>query len=182
MTWYKESHRHSLAARGIRTRAISNPVASPKWFDERRYGEGTYKGDRPYLGSGLENVDEQEVIDWVKDFVILTNQIAEEEGDELGIELQSIYAVGSRVSGFHKEGSDLDLVIVFKDLPTMEQWEKLDVIDKYKTDAWMMLSHDAEWLVKSGDEDDLIKIDIVMWGWQEPDESSPYLKIWEAPS
>ena len=181
MTWKNESARHSLASRGIRTRAIINPIASPRWYQERYYGEGTYKGKRPYLGSGLENVDQQEIVDWVKDFVILMNQIAEEEGDELDVNLQSIYLVGSRVSGFYTEESDIDIVIRFKDISVKEQMEKIDKMDKYLPDAWMMMGHDKEWLVKSSDEDDLIKVDIASWGWTPPEESSPYLKIWEAP-
>ena len=75
MGWPNESFRHSLASRGIRTRAIVNPIASRRWYQERYYGEGTYKGKRPYLGSGLENVDQEEIVDWVKDFVPLMNQI-----------------------------------------------------------------------------------------------------------
>lgn len=182
MTWKHESARHSLASRGIRTRAIINPVASPRWYQERYYGEGTHKGKRSYLGSGLENVDQQEIIDWIKDFVTLMNQIADEEGDELNVDLQAIYLVGSRVSGFYTEGSDIDIVIEFKNLPVKEQIEKIDKMNKYLVDALMMLSHDAEWLVKSGDDDDMIKVDIVTWGWNPPDESSPYLKIWEVPT
>lgn len=178
--WFREPARHSLASRGIRTRAIINPVASPEWYREYRYGPGkdSIKGLREYRGSGLENVDAQEIIGWILDYFILLNQIAEEDGDPLGLEIQSIYLVGSRVSGFYEEGSDIDVIVVFKGDGVVDD-EYRSIIDMYIVDTTMAIDFDKEWLVKSGD--DVIKVDVVYWGWEGPEEGSPQLKIWEAP-
>jgi len=134
---------------------------------------------RWYSGSGLKYLDEQEIIYWIKDFVILMNQIAEEEGRDLGVELQSIYLVGSRVSGFYTPESDLDVIVRFKEIPLREKSGMLDALDNYMVEALMALDHDAEWLLRSGD-DEAVRVDLVSYGWEGPDEGSPYLKIWEA--
>ena len=185
--WHGEPYRHGLAARGIRTRAIVNPVAHPKWIGQptvygpTRYGPSTIKGTRLYVGSGLKYLDKQEIVDWVKDFVILMNQIAEEEGKHLGVEIQSVYLVGSRVSGFYTPESDLDVVVQFKEIPLREKSRILDVLDDYMVEALMALGHDAEWLLKSGD-DEAVRVDLVLYSWEGPEEGLPHLKIWEAPS
>ena len=176
--WFNESHRHSLASHGIRTRAIVNPVASPRW-DQDRYGPGSHKGTRWYAGSGLKYLDEQEIIDWIKDFVILMNQISEEEYNDLELEIDTIYLVGSRVSGFHTSESDLDVVVKFKEDTRSKNPAYIKLVDDYMVDALMALDHDAEWLLKSGD-DESIRIDLVSYGWEGPEEGSPHLKIWEA--
>lgn len=186
--WHEEPARHSLAARGIRTRAIANPVASPRWHQER-YTPGSYKGLREYSGSGLKHLNKQEIIDWTKDFVILMNQISEEDiwldgsskHNDLKLEIKSIYLVGSRVSGFYTSESDLDVVVEFKESIRSDDSEYIRLVEDYMVDALMALDHDAEWLVASND-DESVRVDLVLYGWEGPDEGSPQLKIWEAPS
>lgn len=178
MSWPNETYRHSLASRGIRTRAIINPVASPRWRQER-YTPGSHKGLREYSGSGLKYLDKQEIIDWVKDFVILMNQISEEEYNDLELDIKSIYLVGSRVSGFHTSESDLDVVVEFKKDDRSNDAAYTKLIDDYMVDALMSLDHDAEWLLKTGD-DESVRVDLIVYGWEGPDEGSPQLKIWEA--
>jgi len=180
LTWRNEPARHSLASRGIRTRAIINPVSSPRWQQER-YISGSNKGLREYSGSGLKYLDEQEIVDWVKDFVILMNQISHEEYNDLELEIETIYLVGSRVSGFHISESDLDVIVKFKEDPRSGDSGYTKLVDNYMVEALMALDHDAEWLLTSGD-DESIRIDLVSYGWEGPDEGSPQLKIWEAPS
>ncbi len=184
MSWPNETYRHSLASRGIRTRAIINPVASPRWRQER-YTPGSHKGMRWYAGSGLESLDKQEIIGWVEDIVILMNQMSKEDvwidgiSNDLELEIKSIYLVGSRVSGFYTSESDLDVVVEFKKNPRSNDSNYIRLVEDYMVDALMALDHDAEWLLKSGD-DEAVRVDLVVYGWEGPDEGSPYLKIWEA--
>ena len=184
--WFREPARHSLASRGIRTRAIVNPIADPKWnrqstiYGHTRYCPYTIKGTRRYVGSGLEHLDEEEIIDWVKDFVILMNQISGEEYNDLELDIESIYLVGSRVSGFHTGESDLDVIVKFKEDNRSNDSAYVKLVDDYMVEALMALDHDAEWLLKSG-EDEAVRVDLVLYGWEGPDEGSPHLKIWEAP-
>ena len=178
--WHNESARHSLASRGIRTRAIINPVASQEWYDKTRYGLGTRKGHRKFAGSGLEDIESQDVIDWVNDIVILANQVGEEEGLEYRLEIEAIYIVGSRVSGFHTYKSDIDVLIEFKDnAPWNEKETFKNEMDRMMYDAVDLISHNLIWMIQSKDKSH-VKVDIAEWGWEGPDEGSPHLKIWEA--
>lgn len=68
MSWPRESMRHSLASRGIRTRAIPNPVAGPDWYDPGLY-EGYKQSQREFVGSGLEHVNADDVVDEVLRFM-----------------------------------------------------------------------------------------------------------------
>lgn len=179
MTWRNEPQRHSLASRGIRTRAIINPIADPKWHQPTRYGPDTTKGTRWYAGSGLKYLDKEEIIDWIKDFVILMNQISHEEYNDLELDIKSIYLVGSRVSGFYTSESDLDVIVKFKEDPRSDNPNYTKLVDDYMVDALMALDHDSEWLLKTG-EDESVRVDLVLYGWEGPEEGSPHLKIWEA--
>ena len=182
MSWSNESYRHSLAAHGIRTRAIVNPVAGQEWYDRKKYGLGSRKGYRRFAGSGLEDIETQDVVDWVNDIVILANQVGEEEGLEYHLKIKAIYVVGSRVSGFYTYKSDIDVLIEFNDDVPQDGREIFrNKMDRMMYDAVDMTSHNLIWMVmdKGGSH---VKVDIAKWGWEGPDEGTPYLKIWEAPS
>lgn len=175
--WHDEPQRHSLASRGIRTRAIVNPVASQEWYHEERYGPESYKGLREFSGSGLEILDEGEIVDWILDANMITNQILEENDIDVNLEVESIYLVGSRVSGFFTEESDLDIVVNYKDIPLSLKSRYLDEIENARTEM-SFITDDPTWWLKSTKEH--IGMDI-WWGWEGPEEGLPHLKIWEAP-
>ncbi len=179
MSWPHEPMRHSLASRGIRTRAIVNPMADPKWYQEHRYGPSdSIKGLRKYRGTGLETLDEDEIINWVRDAVKFINQYLEEDrGVKIGLDIQAIYLVGSRVSGFYVEGSDLDVVVEFKDVPLRIKSRYLDEIDDAVIEVDVVTRNDPAWWISTGDE--YIGMD-VQWGWEGPEEESPYIEIWRA--
>ena len=69
--WPNESYRHSLASRGVRTRAIENPYAGPNHYDSEIYEKSWLrdKAKRPYKGSGLENISKWDVINAVDEFL-----------------------------------------------------------------------------------------------------------------
>lgn len=157
--WRNESARHSLASRGIRTRAIPNPVADPSLYDSSLYGISR-KVDRDYRGSGLDNFEVDEVVNFVetrmgriKDILnkksIFLNWF-EVEGDDEWIENESsvtgvmryrktsverlyklmkddpdiievdeIHLIGSRVTGFWRPNSDLDIYVKVKIKPEL---------------------------------------------------------------
>lgn len=181
--WHNETARHSLASRGIRTRAIVNPVADPKWYQEERYGPGesSVKGPREFRGSaGLSNVTLNKVVDWVLDSVILINQYLNEEGvKDFNVEVEAIYLVGSRVSGFYIGESDLDVIVRFKGQPLHMKSRYLFKLDGAVEDAQMTIRGDPAWWLTTED-DEYIGIDVVSYSWEGPEEGSPYLKIWEA--
>lgn len=174
--WRNESARHSLASRGIRTRAIVNPIASPDWFDEDRYF------NRKFVGSGLENIDEDVIVDFIDELILRANLFVRPD-----IEVKSILLTGSRVSGFYKDDSDLDIYIVLKwpDDEDNIRWMESDYstnvnngIDNAKWDMWMNKEN-----VIIDDNGNKIKMD-VNFGWDNPLDSEyslPYVKIWEAP-
>ena len=174
--WFREPARHSLASRGIRTRAIVNPVASPRWFEEERYGHEAQKGLRKFSGSGLEILNKDEIADWILDATIVINQLMKEKDVDLELEVESIYLVGSRVSGFSIKESDLDIIVKYKDIPlTLRSKYMKDIEDAQFEMSFM--TDDPAWWLKSTDE--CIRMDI-FWGWYLPAKGSPYLKIWEA--
>lgn len=68
MSWSNESSRHSLASRGIRTRAIYNPIADPEIYDVGFYEH--HRGEkRDYKGSGLEDIDAIDVVMAARAFI-----------------------------------------------------------------------------------------------------------------
>ena len=179
MGWPNEPHRHALASRGIRTNAIENPVANSKWYRKDLYD--SEKKPRRYSGSGLEGLSKEQVVDWVNRFVDRINQIAL-EGDEydndVNVKIEAIYLIGSRVGGFHAYDSDLDIILVFKDLPLYHVWQVEDIIDNFRVDGWMENSDD-DYLIT--DDNERILVDVIDWGWKEPHDDKPSLLIWEAP-
>lgn len=168
MSWPDESSRHSLAARGIRTKAIPNPVINPKW---------THKEKRLYSGSGL-SVDVDNVIELVDDYIKSVNRYSHQDYNDLNLNAESIYLVGSRVSGFHTEESDLDILVVFKkeDRSDNESYNKL--IGDYFQEVWRVGIESGGSSIET-DEGEIINIDL-FWEWKLPDKDLPYLKIWEA--
>lgn len=171
MGWPNESSRHSLASRGIRTKAIPNPIANSKW---------PHKKDRSYSGSGLKNIEEEKVIEWVKDYINSVNRYSHEDYNDLDLEIESIYLVGSRVGGFYTKESDLDVLIIFKGDDRSDDKIYNELIGDYFTEVWRVN-------VESGWQIETIEIGggkIIMadafWGWKLPDDDLPYLKIWEA--
>lgn len=182
--WYGESYRHGLASRGIKSRAIINPIASPEMFDPKIYGPGTPKGIREFRGSGLTVVNERDVIEKINEIIDVANQgkLSHVKGRlDTPIEIKSIYIVGSRVSGFHKEGSDIDVYIQLKQTNNYPQdFDYIDrvvsrideTLDKLDTDVFGLgIEKDGDW----------IKIDI-FYDWEHPNENipdRPVLKIWE---
>lgn len=69
--WRDEPYRHALARRGIRTRAIKNPLASPDHYDPKLYEKNWSKdkAKRLFRGSGLENTDVWNVLGAVDGFL-----------------------------------------------------------------------------------------------------------------
>lgn len=69
--WHDEPHRHAMAARGIRTRAIPNPLADPEHYDPKLYEKSWLKDKtkRPFRGSGLENVSKWDVLNAINEFL-----------------------------------------------------------------------------------------------------------------
>ena len=168
MSWPNEPHRHSLASRGIRTRSIPNPITSPKW---------THKEKRLYSGSGL-SIDVDEVVELVDDYIKSVNRYSYQDHNDLNLNVESIYLVGSRVSGFHTEESDLDLLVVFKkdDRSDNESYNKL--IGDYFQEVWRVGIESGGSSIET-DEGEIINIDL-FWEWKSPDRDLPHLKIWEA--
>lgn len=152
MGWPNEPHRHALARRGIRTRAIENLVADPKHYDEEWYGR---KGRREFMGSGLEGLYSFDIINQVMDYIRIFDGTQNYENDwnmeeyhqslssmhkgmrnipyeefekmfdydERLFEIEAIYVTGSRVSGFYIPESDIDVYIQIKNKPEFEKYD-----------------------------------------------------------
>ena len=111
--WHNESQRHSLASRGIRTRAIPNPVASEDLYWQPTklwYLYEVQKGEtdtRDFRGSGLEGIYKDDVMDIV--WKVVKNM---EKRLGVPVVLKDVFLSGSRVTGFWNEDSDLDVSIV----------------------------------------------------------------------
>jgi len=144
MSWRNEPQRHSLASRGIRTRAIFNPLAAPELYDPKLYK--IRKGvDRKFIGSGLEKINLETLVDEVGlgfdllqrnlfdddqiyenylDMMIRPYHVAGTNKEHLrgiidqiiniGIEIDEVYVYGSRVTGFYIPESDIDVAVVIK--------------------------------------------------------------------
>ena len=97
MSWHKEPHRHALASRGIRTRAIPNPVASPELYDEEWYRR---KGSpRSFVGSGLEGFKPYDVIYELLTFLrVADGTINYEENEDFDVDLRDYYEGMSRLT------------------------------------------------------------------------------------
>jgi predicted nucleotidyltransferase len=69
--WFGQPHRHSLAARGVRTRGIENPVADPVYYQPGIYEDNPLKERRrrEFVGSGLERLSTRQVLDEVNRFI-----------------------------------------------------------------------------------------------------------------
>ena len=69
MSWPKESHRHALARRGIRTRAIPNPVVDMNLHDSKIHERNLRKDNtsRRFKGSGLEDIDKDNLIEKINE-------------------------------------------------------------------------------------------------------------------
>ena len=83
MGWPNEPHRHALARRGIRTRAIPNPIADPEHYNPNIYEDNWLKNKarRPFKGSGLENISKWDVIEQIDDFLYEFDGTKEKERD-----------------------------------------------------------------------------------------------------
>jgi len=90
MSWPNEPHRHALASRGIRTRAIPNPVASPELYDEEWYRR---KGSqRKFVGSGLEGFKPYDVIYELLTFLrVADGTINYERDEDFNVDLRDYY-------------------------------------------------------------------------------------------
>lgn len=69
MSWPNEPHRHALARRGIRTRAIPNPIADPSLYDIEWYRRKGEKVSRKFVGSGLEGIEKFDVLDELRTYI-----------------------------------------------------------------------------------------------------------------
>lgn len=137
--WRNEPNRHSLASRGIKSRAIPNPVASLRWSDS--YTRGSQKGLRRFKGSGLENVNTDDIIDYIMKFRDFINEISENEELNYDFQINSIYIVGSRVGGFHRKKSDLDVIVYLNDDP-----RRFDL--DFKNEVQDLIVVAKQWIVK----------------------------------
>lgn len=168
MSWPKESHRHALAARGIRTCAIPNPIASPKLHMIPEMYTKRKECNREFVGSGLKKIDSQELIEKVSmGFNLLQRHRYDDEtyNDYLdmmvkffhvkgtnkkhirniidriintGIEIDEIYIYGSRVTGFFAPESDIDVAVIIK--PKDELKNLLAELIHYTSNPNSMLS------------------------------------------
>ncbi len=129
--WHQEPARHSLASRGIKTRAIMNPIASPE-LDVQEVYTKRGRSPRKYIGSGIDKITVEQVVDqilpifdhlkkdtheMIEDYdMFLEDSIrpydtlgvdiyrVREILDEIytrGFEIEEIYLYGSRVTGFY---------------------------------------------------------------------------------
>ena len=208
MGWPDEPHRHALARRGIRTRAIPNPIASPDRYDPKLYDRLDVK--RTFKGSGLEDINSWDVLGGVDEFLYEFDgskemdegrlidyyymfkerfrdfdmsfkdfeKIYEEDGKLFDV--KAIYIFGSRVTGYWTPDSDVDVYIELKSTPGIAD-DYLDYMAGKFSDAVENYIHDeSEWpmLYIDGKE---IKVDIPVVTVSQPDEShyGPMLKIWE---
>lgn len=237
MSWPKEPSRHALARRGIRTRAIPNPVAGPDWYDSELY-EGYKQSQREFIGSGLEHISANDVVEEVFRFMKIVkgppvrnrsvfveniSQFMEEyrirtpdftefaqydfdvdedliqkfyeatNSDRDIIEIEEIYLIGSRVSGFYKPGSDLDVFIVVKDKPNLIKVFEGEDNSRAKINAmlyalWDDASITVRWdekfkvpsiIDESGKE---ISLDIVPMSLDVPYHDVASLCIWRNPN
>lgn len=196
--WHFESNRHSLAARGIRTRAILNPIANDKYYSKKVYGrkEGM-KGIREYRGSGLTGIYTEDIMRLVRRVL---RMIRTGKGLRwlrskryIPIELESVYLMGSRVTGFYTGESDLDVYVqIDKPIKRNE-----NTIEKRFQDAmlWFKIEYETEGgglRIRDDIKDEWIRIDMYI-GWETPEEAwergmrggwdkgkpRPILKIWE---
>ena len=208
MSWPNEPHRHALARRGIRTRAIPNPIANPDSYDPKLYDRLEIK--RTFKGSGLENVDKWDVINGVEAFLYEFDGAKEmEQGrlidyyymfkdrfrdfdmsfedfekiyneDRKLFDVKAIYVFGSRVTGYWTPDSDVDIYIELKSTPGITD-EDLDYMaGKFNDTVENYLHDESEWpmIYIDGKE---IKVDIPVVTTSPPDKDhyGPMLRIWE---
>ena len=208
MGWPNEPHRHALARRGIRTRAIENPYAGPDRYDPKLYDKLEIK--RKFRGSGLENINSWDVLGGVDEFLyefdgskemdqgrlIDYYYMFEErfrdfdmsfeefeklyEEDRKLFDVKAIYIFGSRVTGYWTPDSDVDVYIELSSTPGITD-EYLDYMaDNFNDTVENYLHDENRWpmLYIDGKE---IKVDIPVVTVSPPDEDhyGPMLKIWE---
>ena len=201
MSWPHEPHRHALARRGIRTRAIENPYADPKHYDPKLYEKSWLKdkAKRPFMGSGLEDVNKWDVLNAVNVFLYEFDGSKEwEEGrledyyfmfkdrfndfdmsfedfekiyEEDGrlFNVKTIYIFGSRVTGYWNPYSDIDIYMELGPTPGIED-EYIDYMaDKFRDTVDNYLHDEDRWPVLKIDGKP-IRIDIPIVSTSPPDE------------
>jgi len=70
------------------------------------------------------------------------------EVEERGIKLQSVILYGSEATGFSREDSDIDVVIVSDDFANKSYWERIDIL----TEAIFSVSAPIEAVAMTTDE------------------------------
>jgi predicted nucleotidyltransferase len=198
--WHREPARHSLAARGIRTRAIPNPVASEKSYDPRIYEWRPSKGHREFRGSGLDKIHIDDVISSVHDYWSefdgsrewseyrledyydlpgIKNLMSYDdlealyrEGGHL-FEIEAVYLFGSRVTGFWNDLSDLDVYIKIKSIRGMDPGN-LDLVAERMRDTIDEYLHDqGRWPYITDDDGKRIRLEIPIISTLEPEDNNP---------
>jgi predicted nucleotidyltransferase len=93
--WPREPARHSLSARGIRSRAIKNPIADPNLYDREWYSKKGEKHPRKFVGSGLEGINSYDLIETITPVINIIRGFNEDNGthqypEEYAASLKSI--------------------------------------------------------------------------------------------
>ena len=198
--WHNEPMRHSLARRGIRTRAIPNPLADPDHYDPDLYEKNWLKdkAKRPYRGSGLENINEWDVLHPVEEFIYEFDGSKEwEEGRlddyyymfkdrfndfdmsyddfeelyESGKKLfnvKAIYIFGSRVTGYWIPYSDIDIYIELERTPGIENEYIEYMADKMSDTIDNYLAEEGRVPMVRDDKGTPLKVDIPIISTQSP--------------
>ena len=81
--WPREPARHSLSARGIRSRAIKNPVADPNLYDKEWYSKKGEKKPRKFVGSGLEGINSYDLIETITPVINIIRGFDDENGTHI---------------------------------------------------------------------------------------------------
>lgn len=216
--WHRESYRHSLASRGIKTRAILNPVASLECYNPRLYEKNSYKQERSFIGSGLEVIDVSEVLNVVNEHIYEVNGRQDYEEGRLReyyhilkglfnnfnmsyedfedvyksgrslFDLKAIYLFGSRVTGFWRSCSDIDVYIQIKSFPGIDDNDLNQMVAKIGNIIFDLRCEEGL-DITTGIRD--VKVDVPIISTTRPEvyydddrgfEVGPAILIWEAPS
>lgn len=197
MGWPNEPHRHALARRGIRTRAIENPLMDPKHYDEEWYRikDGAKRG---FVGSGLKNISKWDVLNAVNEFLYEFDGTKEweerrlydyyymfedrfndfdmsfedfeklYENEKRLFNVKAIYIFGSRVTGYWTPQSDIDIYIELGQTPGIEDDYIEYMADKTSDTIDNYLADEGRIPMVMDDKGTLLKVDIPIISTQSP--------------
>jgi predicted nucleotidyltransferase len=198
--WPSEPARHSLSARGI-----PNSISPRNICKTKSYGK---KGMRKFKGSGLEELNKDDILESINNIMYEFNGKKEwEEGDlknyyellkrssehfnmpydvfekiysdgNTFFEIEKIYLFGSRVTGFWRDDSDLDVYIKLKFHPRINNKIMNELAELMDGTIEYLNERDAMPKVKDRKGNEII-IDTPVVSTNEPTEKDIIL-LWEA--